>query len=1123
MKHILVLLVIMIMGAGGLCGKVIVVESPYTPVVEEDSLVNTIRRGGCDVECVPLRTLSLKGMKGLRGVDAVVYHRTDTCPFSSDELKLKDMLLRYVKDGGNLLLTMDGVRLLHAWGVEPGDLTVENQPAFDQGYGRALGFHAYRSHPLFENLSGGAYVWKGKYDHYDRTIGFSGDCLPLAPGSKVIGINWAYIHYHENRKLIWETPYGKGKILAIGAYLHFSEPNVNKTTLDIFTKNTIDYLRGGRRFESNPGFWTYTSERTRHESLPVKGVSVQGRANDVPAPVALRIDRASDRRHFWNVSGRRAMAAGREKGGIEEVWIHPVMALRDLSIGLKMKNMDKVVWLDNCDSKITKCPEYVSRKYNVGNGVFTEVYAVSPVEPVVMLDCDWTGADIDSVYVAYTSTLRLMWPYSHESSGTLVYDIAEGGKVSAVSSPTGNLAMLTVFSESPSRSECGEYDFSHKDTSRFSSVPAKDKQVAFLHGFDARCGKMSMFIAGGEEGLEKTASLFKNGISADRLYAGLTAVTAGIDDRYLTIESSDAEFNEAYRWAMVSTDKFFCHTPSIGSSLMAGYWSTSRGWNGGHAVSGRPGYAWYFGRDTEWTGTALTAYGDFDKVREILTTFGRFQDPDGKVYHELTTSGSAHYDAADATPLYLVLAGDYLRRSGDLDFIRKEWRNISRALSYCRSTDTDGDGLIENTAVGHGWQESHQLHGAHTEVYLAAIWAKALEECGYMANALGLADMSTECNEDARKVRDIIDTRFWNPNLDFYNHGLMRDGSFQTEKCLLGGTPVVLGIADPVKGEKTALNFSSRYYSTDWGVTLVGYDSPYYATGGYNYGNIWPFHNGCAAMAEYRAGLPSHGYRHLMEALRQYSLWDGGNIAEVVSGDKLAFTGICPHQQWSSGMNLKPLYDGMLGFESDALAGKMKLMPCFPLEWEHADVAHIPLGDNRFALNYRRHDDVYVFELAPEGNSRALTSFGALLPAATTVDKVFVDGVKTEFTCESGKRNVAVRIPDMKISKQCRIEMKTRGGIGLHSNLTPLVDGMGNDGLKIEDEWLDAEKGEYVVQLAGRPGRSYLFDVFAKSGIAKCDGAEVQQLDGDVARLNVSFSDGKDPFEGKIVRIKLNQ
>ena len=84
--------------------------------------------------------------------------------------------------------------------------------------------------------------------------------------------------------------------------------------------------------------------------------------------------------------------------------------------------------------------------------------------------------------------------------------------------------------------------------------------------------------------------------------------------------------------------------------------------------------------------------------------------------------------------------------------------------------------------------------------------------------------------------------------ITFVRRYLMKDGTYQEQKCVLGGTPVWFEVFDDErKAILTAENFSSKYYSTNWGVKMVGYDSPYYAIGGYQYGGVWPFHTGHAA------------------------------------------------------------------------------------------------------------------------------------------------------------------------------------------------------------------------------------------------------------------------------------
>lgn len=1104
-------------GSAGI-SKIVILTSSHTSQNELDALST--------MTADPSRELSFVTVGDFRAdshkdADVVVYHRLDSSAFSREELNLKERILEYVREGGRLYLSMDAVRLLNDWGIESAPLSVEYQEAVDNGYGRAVGFHAYRSHPLFESLAGGAYTWKGMEDNMARTVGFSKGVLPEACGSKVIGINWAYIHYYEDRKLIWETPYGRGKILAAGAYIYYSLPNANRSTLAIFTDNVLDYLSESRMFESAPRQWNYDTRSAIPEKLPVEGLKVNVEASASPVPASPVCVRNSDRRHFWNVSGRQALLTGREKGNVEEIWIHPIMAARDLGVGVRLSNSDETVWLDTVQSEVTRCAEFTMREYRLGSGYFKEIFAASPSQPLAAVSYEWDDTEIEEVYITLASNLRLMWPYSLESTGPLLYSIADEGRTAAVCDMERELNMVSVFSKKPTSYRYGCYDFSHRDVSRFDSVPAKHKQIAFLWNFAGTEKSLTLYIAGGEEGIDKSTSLFDHGISVGQIYREASQSVEALSERCLMIKCDDAEFNEAYRSALLSTDKLFCHTPSIGKSLMAGFWSTSRGWNGGHPVSGRPGYAWYFGRDTEWTGTVMNHYGDFGKVRDILATFGRFQDPDGKIYHELTTSGSVHYDASDSTPLYLVLAGDYLRKSGDKVFISSQWDNIMKALSFCRSTDTDGDGLIENTGVGHGWQESHQLHGAHTEVYLASIWTKALEECAYMAAALGHDSIADECRAEYARCRRIVNERFWNDSIQFFNHGLMKDGSYQTQKCVLGGTPVIFGLADADKARVTALNFSSRFYSTDWGVTMVGYDSPYYATGGYNYGNVWPFHNGCAALAEYGAGLRTQGFRHAFSCLRLYKLWDYGNIAEVITGDRLDFTGICPHQQWSSSMNLEPLYKGMLGLDIDALSMSMRIEPCFPPDWNHADVAHIHIGDSRVSLGYRRDGATYSYTLGNETGGDVNISFAAVLPLASEVRWVKINGRETTFEIIREPQNVKVVLSDISLSEGVEIEVGCSGGIGVCHNLPELIEGMGNDGLKIEAEEYDEASGEYTLHLAGRPGTRYGVKILTLSKVIEVCEAALQKSEKHYSLFSVEFPDSPEPFVSKEVKLKI--
>ena len=424
--------------------------------------------------------------------------------------------------------------------------------------------------------------------------------------------------------------------------------------------------------------------------------------------------------------------------------------------------------------------------------------------------------------------------------------------------------------------------------------------------------------------------------------------------------------------------------------------------------------------------------------------------------------------------------------------------------------------------MGHGWQEGWQLYGAHTEVYLAAVWTQALKECAYMAAALEDKETELRCTNDMRMCHRLINENFWNDSLQFFNHGLMRDGTYQEHKCVLGGTPVLFGLADRRKALATARHFSDKYYSTDWGVRMVGYDSPFFALGGYTYGNIWPFHTGCAALAEYRAGLCYQGFRHAYSSLRLFDTWDYGNIAEVILGDKLSFTGICPHQQWSSSMNLLPLYEGMLGMKADAIRDSLSLAPAFPADWTFAHVKNIRMAERRMGLDYEREDSLYRYVITNESKKPISMGFSAILPLATEIEQVYIDGKAVPYKITADVQNIRVSINPLTVGEKKEISIKYKGGIGVLTNLPTLYDGMPDEGLRIERESYNPRTRTYTLKVAGKRGKSYDIQLLALSEITETAGAAFVGRKGKLVTYKVEFADkGEETFVDTTIELRL--
>jgi len=169
------------------------------------------------------------------------------------------------------------------------------------------------------------------------------------------------------------------------------------------------------------------------------------------------------------------------------------------------------------------------------------------------------------------------------------------------------------------------------------------------------------------------------------------------------LDLPDSQLQKAYDWSRISVLQGLVTNPFLGTGLIAGYRTSGE--------SQRPGFAWFFGRDSLWTSLALDAEGDFASTRISLEFISKYQRSDGKIPHEISQGASFvdwfkaypyPYASADATPLYIIAMNEYVAESGDADFARQKWESLWNAYQFLRST-YDSQGLPQNFGFGHGW------------------------------------------------------------------------------------------------------------------------------------------------------------------------------------------------------------------------------------------------------------------------------------------------------------------------------------------------------------------------------------------------------------------------------------
>ena len=94
----------------------------------------------------------------LNDFDLLWFHKPDSLSYSADETNPNVILTikKFVKKGGGLLLTLDAFNYINSLGIETVKPQINYFKAEDQGFGRKVGLHSLRSHPIFEGLHGGA-------------------------------------------------------------------------------------------------------------------------------------------------------------------------------------------------------------------------------------------------------------------------------------------------------------------------------------------------------------------------------------------------------------------------------------------------------------------------------------------------------------------------------------------------------------------------------------------------------------------------------------------------------------------------------------------------------------------------------------------------------------------------------------------------------------------------------------------------------------------------------------------------------------------------------------------------------------------------------------------------------
>ena len=161
----------------------------------------------------------------------------------------------------------------------------------------------------------------------------------------------------------------------------------------------------------------------------------------------------------------------------------------------------------------------------------------------------------------------------------------------------------------------------------------------------------------------------------------------------------------------------------------------------------------------------------------------RTASPEEEIIHEWSQTADLvdwkslpyAFASADATPLFLMAANDYLQISGDEKFIKEHWESFEKAWNFEGSRDSDGDGIYENTE-GSGWVESWFPRMPHQEIYLAALDQQASTAFANIAKSTGHTKLAEDAHDRAGRIADQLEKEYFQPEAKFYAFSRNADG-----------------------------------------------------------------------------------------------------------------------------------------------------------------------------------------------------------------------------------------------------------------------------------------------------------------------------------------------------------
>jgi glycogen debranching enzyme len=488
-----------------------------------------------------------------------------------------------------------------------------------------------------------------------------------------------------------------------------------------------------------------------------------------------------------------------------------------------------------------------------------------------------------------------------------------------------------------------------------------------------------LVVSCNEPGVQRPVPFLRGLLAAHR---ELRKATRGMT----TVETSNELFNEVLCRSAADLCMLMTETPQ-----------------GRYPYAGIPWYSTTFGRDGLITALQML-WCDPSLARGVLRRLAAFQakasDPlsdaePGKILHEMRSGEMAalgevpfglYYGSVDSTPLFILLAGLYVERTGDEATLKELWPAIEAGLHWIDHVgDFDHDGFIEyyrktdKGLANQGWKDSHDAifhadgRSAEGPIALAEVQGyvfAAKQVAARCARRLNRHELADKLDADAQRLAERFEAAFWCDELQSY--ALALDGA--KEPCRVrtsnAGQVLFTGIARPDRAKLVADGLLSPRFFSGWGIRTVARGEARYNPMSYHNGSVWPHDNSLIALGFARYGFKRAAGQVMLGLFEAATYMDLRRLPELFCGFQrerrrgpTLYPVACAPQAWASATPFS-LIDAALGLEFRPQTNEIHLRnPRLPAFLDYVILRNLQVGESSIDLKVRRHADEVSLEV----------------------------------------------------------------------------------------------------------------------------------------------------------------